>query len=284
MSVAKLLRALGFGSLEALPTQAGIVVNSLKGLRMRQGDTRGKAMPLQLGANVCPEGLPSSNLTVENMLAACDNTVRGLRDAAIVSLIYSAGLRDCELVAIEVSHLTFKTDGTGTLYLPNTRNGQFRDGFRIEISTQTVTRISAWLQCSLIKEGALFRSISAAKRILPNRGERLFDQEFTSTSNDWLARMSSTLAARKKVNFRIGDRPLVRRGLKCILQHIVKLAIEQGSTGLSLAEQKQAIATISTYSLRARLAKDMFAAGADEGSVARALRWKSRATALNYKP
>ena len=47
-------------------------------------------------------------------------------------------------------------------------------------------------------------------------------------------------------------------------------------------ELEEAIAKLSTHSLRVGLTQDLFASGADAGPIAQALRWSSTATALRY--
>src|SRR3546814_2451149 len=95
-------RIIGDGDTEALPTQAGMVRDTLKGIRRKAGARQRQAAPLRYGqamssADVAPEGL-----TIEGLLLACGQDLVGLRDAALCSMAYDAGLRVSELVAAKI--------------------------------------------------------------------------------------------------------------------------------------------------------------------------------------
>jgi site-specific recombinase XerD len=62
---------------------------------------------------------------VDCMLAASDhNTLKGLRDCALLSVAYDTLCRRSELVLADVEHLTCSDDGSGSLYLPACKTDQ----------------------------------------------------------------------------------------------------------------------------------------------------------------
>src|SRR3546814_1868125 len=75
-----------------------VVRDALRGLRRRAGVRQRQAGPLRLGEGIGREAVRGFTLSV--LLEACGRDVAGLRDAAILSLGYDAGLRVSELVAV----------------------------------------------------------------------------------------------------------------------------------------------------------------------------------------
>src|SRR3546814_8912218 len=96
---------LGFGEKEPLATQAGMVRDTLKGIRRDKRQRQRQAAPLRLGEAMAEgQGAPEG-VTVKALLASCGTDIIGLRDAALISLAYDAGLRVSELVGTEVADL-----------------------------------------------------------------------------------------------------------------------------------------------------------------------------------
>src|SRR3546814_2275643 len=62
--------------------------------------------------------------TLSVLLEACGRDVAGLRDAAILSLGYDAGLRVSELVAVAVELMEAQEDGSGLLEVPHSKTDQ----------------------------------------------------------------------------------------------------------------------------------------------------------------
>ena len=99
-SIARIHRILGFGEKEPLPTQAGMVRDTLKGIRRKKRERQRQAAPLRLGEAMQDGQAPPEGVTVKALLASCGTDIIGLRDAALISLAYDAGLRVSELIEI----------------------------------------------------------------------------------------------------------------------------------------------------------------------------------------
>src|SRR3546814_2648925 len=92
--------------------------------------------------------------TLSVLLEACGRDVAGLRDAAILSLGYDAGLRVSELVAVAVELMEAQEDGSGLLEVPHSKTDQEGQGawvwLRSEEHTselQSLMRISYAVFC-----------------------------------------------------------------------------------------------------------------------------------------
>lgn len=97
-SIARTHRILGFGEKEPLPTQAGMVRDTLKAIRRKKRERQRQAAPLRFGEAMQDGQAPPEGVTVKALLASCGTDIIGLRDAALISLAYDAGLRvSCQI-------------------------------------------------------------------------------------------------------------------------------------------------------------------------------------------
>lgn len=258
-SVARAHRMLGFGEAEALPTQAGMVRDTLKGLHRARRQRPRQAAPLRLGAEMVPgQGAPGGP-TLHALLAACGPDLPGLRDAALFAMAYDAGLRVSELVAVTVADLRQTGDGSGRLTIPHSKTDQTGQGALAWLSADTMARLSAWLLASAITQGPVFRRINVL-----TRGQR------------------GGPDGAQVVRHCLGTRALTRQGVVAILRRRLLAAIDLGHVDLEPGSEGATLAALSAHSFRVGLTQDLFAAGADGAGIALALRWSSPTTALRY--
>lgn len=254
-SIARVHRILGYGDTEALPTQAGMVRDTLKGIRRKVGARQRQAAPLRYGQSMSSADVEPDGLTIESLLAACGDDLVGLRDAALCSMAYDAGLRVSELVAAKVEDLRVLADGSGRLDIPRSKTDQEGEGSVVWLSAETMRRLSAWLTASAIADGAVFRRIN----ILTHKGE---DE------------------GQEVLRHHIGAHGLTRQGVVLILRRRAAAAIADGHAVIEPGQDP--VAALSAHSFRVGLTQDLFAAGEDGAGIALALRWSSPTTALGY--
>lgn len=256
-SIARVHRILGFGEKEPLPTQAGMVRDTLKGIRRDKRQRQRQAAPLRLGEAMTEgQGAPEG-VTVKALLASCGTDIIGLRDAALVSLAYDAGLRVSELMGTEVSDMRQVGDGSGRLEIGHSKTDQLGEGALAWLSPDTMVRLSAWFLASGIVEGPVFRRINV----------------LTSPPDD---------AGQQVVRHYIGAKPLTRQGVVASLRRRVLAAIDLGQVELEPGMEGNIVRDLSAHSFRVGLTQDLFAAGEDGAGIALALRWSSPTTALRY--
>lgn len=265
-SLATVHRLLGVGG-EALPTAAPMVRNALRGNRRRQGAAQRQAAPLRFGGGLGQ----TSGFTIAALLAACTGDIQGLRDAALLSLGYDAGLRVSELTAVTVADLRPQPDGTGLLHLPRSKTDQEGIGAWAWLSADTMRRVAAWRAEAMIGDGVLFRRVGVDRR--RQRSKELADARWGDEDAE---------AAALLVTYTVGDAPLSRQGVTGIYRRIALAAARAGLVELPAGELEAAIAALSTHSLRVGLTQDLFAAGEDGAGIALTLRWSSPSTALRY--
>ncbi|GFE77939.1 hypothetical protein NTCA1_55880 [Novosphingobium sp. TCA1] len=265
-SLATVHRMLNLGE-DALPTAAPMVRNALRAQRRRQGAAQRQAAPLRFGGELGGAG----GFTITALLEACSPDVQGVRDAALLSLGYDAGLRVSELTAVEVKDLRPQGDGTGLLHLPRSKTDQEGLGAWAWLSADTMRRIARWRSESEISEGVLFRRVGVDRR--RQRAKEAADARWGEEDADGAAML---------VTFTVGDAPLTRQGVTGIYRRIALAAAREGLVDVPPAELDSVIAALSTHSLRVGLTQDLFAAGEDGAGIALTLRWSSPSTALRY--
>ncbi len=264
----------------ASPTSAPVVRDALRGMRRRVSVRQRQAGPLRFGEGI---GIAAAEgFTLTALLEACHGTVMGLRDAALLSLGYDAGLRVSELIAIDCRSVTGIEDGAGVLEVERSKTDQEGRGAETWLSPDTMRRIAAWQREASITQGPLFRRIAAnrTKARVPRRAVRIDELAWNAPLD--LERMAAQPARLAAVAYLIGDEALTPAAVRLIIKRTARRAAEEGLVGLFGKELDAAIAALSTHSLRVGLTQDLFANGEDAGPIAQALRWTSTATALRY--
>jgi len=162
-SIASAHRLVGFGAKEPLPTDHAMVRNALRANRRRNGAVQRQAAPLRFGGELDADG-EVRRFTISALLEACGRDAQGLRDAALLSLGYDAGLRVSELTAAAVAHLEPQPDGSGLLAISRSKTDQEGQGSWAWLSPETMRRLQAWLVQSRIEDGPLFRRVGVDRR------------------------------------------------------------------------------------------------------------------------
>lgn len=268
-SLATTHRLLGFDD-NTLPTSTAMVRNALRANR-RQGAAQRQAAPLRFGGE--PAGV--GGFTIAAMLDACASDPQGLRDAALLSVSYDAGLRVSELIAVVVDDVRPQPDGSGLLFLPRSKTDQEQLGAWASLSADTMRRLKSWRSEADVSEGPLFRRVGVdRRRAKANAAAEARWPEDAATVG--------RAKAGELVTYTIGERPLTRQGVTGIYRRIALSAAEQGLVDVPPDELDRAVKALSTHSLRVGLAQDLFAAGEDGAEIALTLRWSSPSTALRY--
>jgi integrase len=116
---------------------------------------------------------PITREVMERLLASCDNTVRGLRDRAILMLAFaSGGRRRSEVMALNLEDLgleDWKAKGVIWIRLLETKTTRRDRAPRLPLKGRAARALVGWLEVLGGREGPLFRPVSKADRALPRR-------------------------------------------------------------------------------------------------------------------
>jgi integrase len=265
------------------PTRAVVVRDAMRGFRRRVDVTQRQAGPLRFGEGI---GIaPAKGFTLSTLLQACDTALPGLRDAALLSLAYDTGLRVSELVQVAVEHIAAEADGSAVLTVPNSKTDQEGQGAYAWLSPDTMRRITAWLKGAGITQEAVFRRIGVirtkardAQTIAALPAPPGFTWRLPAQAKP-RAQPQPVLASSTYI---IGEDALTPAAVRLIVKRTARRAAQEHLVNLFGKELDEAIAALSTHSLRVGLTQDLFASGEDAGPIAQALRWTSTSTALRY--
>lgn len=91
------------------------------------------------------------------------NSLLGIRDAALISVMSDAMLRISEAAALLVSDITEETDGSGRLNVRQSKTDQEGRGTVLYLGHPTMVRVRAWREAGRVNNGVLFRRVSRGK-------------------------------------------------------------------------------------------------------------------------
>jgi len=116
---------------------------------------------------------PVTREVLEQLLASCDDTLRGLRDRAILSLGFaSGGRRQSEITSLYREDIgTEDYAGKGLLWLRllQTKTPGKGDAPRLPLKGRAARAVIGWIEAGRITEGPLFRPVSQVDRALPRK-------------------------------------------------------------------------------------------------------------------
>lgn len=179
-SITKAHQAAGF---EASPASSHhfFVSETLKGIRRSIGTAQeGKA--------------PLLTSDIRRIVAACPETLSGLRDRALILVGFAGAFRRSELAAIDCAHLSFTEDGL-IIDLRRSKTDQEAAGCKVGIpfgkedATCPVRALQCWLAESSITSGAVFRGV--------NRHGRLSRRGLHKDCVGWILKVAASRAGLK---------------------------------------------------------------------------------------
>lgn len=96
---------------------------------------------------------------MQQIISACANDLRGLRDRALLAVGYDTLCRRAELVQLRIDDLTSKRDGSATILVRKSKADQFGHGRLAYLSAESLTHLQAWIRAADITAGPIFRGI-----------------------------------------------------------------------------------------------------------------------------
>jgi integrase len=104
---------------------------------------------------------------LEKLLTACDSSIKGIRDKAILLLAWTTGgRRRSEIIAAQVEHLTSIGDDF-LLHIP-TRNPKRGLALDVSIKGETAQALLDWMRVAVVRQGAIFRAVNKCGKVSSN--------------------------------------------------------------------------------------------------------------------
>lgn len=102
---------------------------------------------------------------IDKLIGAIDlGDPRGLRDAALLSVAFDTMFRRSELIGLFVDDLSVEDDGSGRIFLRNSKTDQEGAGFLQYLSPETMELVQRWLDAAQLQSGPLFRSVPRSRK------------------------------------------------------------------------------------------------------------------------
>lgn len=151
------------------------------------------------------------------------DSLTGIRDAALISLMSDAMLRISETSALLVSDIIEEADGSGRINIRRSKTDQEGRGTVLYLGHPTTQRIKTWLEAGKVNSGALFRRVSrgnsqtswvgekalsplSIRRILKTRAEQVGIEGVSSHSLRVGAAQSMAIGGATLVDMQIAGR------------------------------------------------------------------------------
>jgi integrase len=116
---------------------------------------------------------PVTRDVLEQLLASCDGTLRGLRDRAILMLGFgTGGRRRSEITNLyreDIDLQDYAAKGLIWVRLLETKTTGKSDAPRLPLKGRAARAVAGWIEAAVITQGPLFRPISQSDRALPRK-------------------------------------------------------------------------------------------------------------------
>lgn len=116
---------------------------------------------------------PVTRDVLNALLASCDDSLRGIRDRAMLTLAFaSGGRRRSEVTGLDLADLDLKpfpSRGLIWLRLLETKTTGKSDAPRLPLKGPAARALVHWIEAAGLTEGPLFRPVSRADRVLKRR-------------------------------------------------------------------------------------------------------------------
>jgi integrase len=134
---------------------------------------RGKARRAAARPRAPKSAHPITRAVLEDLLATCDGTLRGLRDRALLMLGFaSGGRRRSEITGLMRADVTledFAAKGVVWLRLLETKTTAKGVAPKLVLKGRAARALVSWIEAAEIEDKALFRPVSKGDRALPRK-------------------------------------------------------------------------------------------------------------------
>ncbi len=128
------------------PTKAEIVYLSLRRMHRLKGRRQRQAHGLRAKLR-------------DRLLSTCGDSLRGLRDRAIIMVGYDTLCRRAELVALRIEDIERLDDDAASILVRRSKSDALGEGKLAYLSPETTTTLTAWLNAAGLEDGPIFRRI-----------------------------------------------------------------------------------------------------------------------------
>ena len=111
------------------------------------------------------QAYPVTRPVLNELIKACSQDLRGLRNKALLLIAYDSLRRRSELVSLRISDIDWLTSQTCSILLRKSKTDQHGSGQWIHLGTETTAALRQWIFESKIADGYLLRGIHPSGEI-----------------------------------------------------------------------------------------------------------------------
>jgi site-specific recombinase XerD len=111
------------------------------------------------------QAAPVNDVLVARMLAGSGNTLRHMRDRALLAVAYSTLCRRSEMVELLREDLQVDADGFGTITIRRSKTDQEGVGAVAPIAPDAMRHLSVWIEAAGVTAGPMFRAVLKGGRV-----------------------------------------------------------------------------------------------------------------------
>jgi site-specific recombinase XerD len=111
------------------------------------------------------QAYPVTRLVLDQLIKACSQNLRGLRNKALLLIAYDSLRRRSELVSLRISDIEWLPCQTCSILLRKSKTDQLGTGQWVHLSTETTTALRQWISESKIADGYLLRGVHPSGEI-----------------------------------------------------------------------------------------------------------------------
>lgn len=116
------------------------------------------------------QAYPINRSTLELMLNTCDQSLRGMRNKALLMVGYESMARRAELVSLKVSDIEKLEGGASRILLRRSKTDQTSEGKYIHLGETTTASLCQWIDRAKIIEGFVFRGVQSSVSLTESLG------------------------------------------------------------------------------------------------------------------
>lgn len=134
------------------------------------------------------QALGLANHLKAKLLDTCDNTLRGLRDKALISVGYDTLCRRSELVSLRIENIAKSQDASATVLIEKSKTDPLGHGRLAYLSKSTTIILENWLAAAKSNSGYLFRQVHGCRSmdtpLRPHSVARIIKERATKAKLD----------------------------------------------------------------------------------------------------
>ncbi len=111
------------------------------------------------------QAYPVTRPVLNRLLEACDTSIAGLRDRALLLVAYDSLRRRSEIVALRIEDIDWSPNDLASILLRKSKTDQLGSGHWIHLGDEASDALKEWLDSAGLRSGFIFRGVTRTGKI-----------------------------------------------------------------------------------------------------------------------